>query len=278
MAERTVPGVDVALTIAGSDSSGGAGIQADLKVFSVMDVYGASAITAITAQNTLGVRQSLVLDPALVVEQIDAVASDFPVKATKTGMLGHAAMIEAVARRIAASNLFPLVVDPVMVAKSGASLIDDDAVSVLAKKLLPLATLTTPNLAEAGRLLGRKQPIADEAGAQQAAREICARFGVKACLVKGLRREDEHEGVAVDFFFDGRDLMELTSPWRPTTHTHGSGCAFSAAVTAALAKGKPLPEALAIAKTLISEAIRQTTGLGAGRGPVNVLSYLKLKA
>ncbi|MCC7191995.1 MAG: bifunctional hydroxymethylpyrimidine kinase/phosphomethylpyrimidine kinase [Phycisphaeraceae bacterium] len=282
MAERTTPGIRAALTIAGSDSSGGAGIQADLKVFSIMDVYGATAITAITAQNTTAVRKSLVLDPSLVEEQIDAVGGDLKIDATKVGMLGNAAVAETVAKAVNRLNLFPLVVDPVMIAKSGSKLIDDAAIAVITKKLLPLAAVTTPNRHEAARLLGSSDSISDVYGATTAAKEICRRFGARACIVKGIRKPDDQEGQAVDVFVfrdaQGQErVKEVSSPWRITDNTHGSGCTFSAAITAALALGQPLEEAVQTGKSVISEALRQNTGVGLGNGPVNHLAWAKVK-
>jgi hydroxymethylpyrimidine/phosphomethylpyrimidine kinase len=220
VAERTTPGTDVALSIAGSDSSGGAGIQADLKTYSAMRVYGATAVTAITAQNTRGVQQVHALDPELVAAQIDSVAGDLRVVATKTGMLANSAIIKAVAGAIKRNQLAPLVVDPVMVAKGGDSLIDSDAVDALCKQILPLAAVVTPNRHEAARLLGQSDPIADLTAAKAAAREICKRHGSRSCIVKGFRRPDEHEGEAVDIYFDGHDVHEVVSAWRPTDNTH----------------------------------------------------------
>lgn len=277
MGERTVPGTDVALTIAGSDSSGGAGIAADLKTFSVLGVYGAAVITAVTAQNTRGVQRSLILEADLVAQQIASVAGDIEVRATKTGMLGSAAVVEAVVDTIKGQNLFPLVVDPVMVARGGASLIDDQAVAVLRKKLLPLATVATPNRAEAARLLDQSKPVEGIASGAAAAKEICKRFGVKNCIVKGLKRDSDRVGQAVDIFFDGSEVHEVVSEWRPTENTHGSGCTFSAAIAGAMARGQELAEAIQIAKALVSEAIRQNCGIGHGNGPVNPLAYLKVK-
>jgi len=275
--QRTIPGTDVALTIAGSDSSGGAGIQADLKTFSVMRIYGASVITAITAQNTRGVQKSFYLDPALVEAQIDSVAGDLNVRATKVGMLGSKKTVDLVVAALKRNTLQPLVVDPVMISKSGASLIDDDAIAAITKKLLPLAAIVTPNKHEAARLLGQPKPIADITAAKAAAKEICVRFGAKSCIVKGFRRPDEQEGQAVAIFYDGQELRELVSAWRPTENTHGSGCVFAAAITAALAGGQELAKAVETAKTLVSEAIRQCTNIGNGVSPVNPLAYLDLK-
>lgn len=281
--ERTTPGTTVALTIAGSDSSGGAGIQADLKTFAALGVYGASAITAITAQNTTGVKRSLVLDPELVEAQIDAVAGDFRAHATKTGMLANAAVIRIVAAAIDRHNLHPLVVDPVMVARGGDRLIDDDAIAVLCRKLLPLAAVVTPNRHEAARLLGQTAAIDAAGPAIQAARAICSRYGARACVVKGIRRPvvgrpaEGSEAEAVDIFFDGHDAHELVADWRDTDNTHGSGCTFSAALCAALALGRPVNDAVVTAKAFVSEAIRRTTSLGHGHAPVNHLAYLQVK-
>jgi len=275
--DRTTPGTRVAFTIAGSDSCGGAGIQADLKTFSVMEVYGASVVTAITAQNTKGIKQIQLIDPDLIEQQTAAVASDIEVHATKTGMLGSRQNILTVAQVIDRHNLFPLVVDPVMVDKSGNPLIDDSAIKILCKKLLPLAALATPNCQEAARLLGHNQTIEDLHGAKTAARQICEKYGSKACVVKGIKRENGDEGEAVDLYYDGREVHEVVSDWRPTSNTHGAGSCFSAAITAALALGRAIDEAIKTAKTLISEAIRQATDLGHGQAPVNPLAYLRLK-
>lgn len=276
MAERTVPGTDVALTIGGSDSSGGAGIQAGLKTFAVLGTYGASVITAITAQNTRGVTASEILDSELVEQQIEAVAGDLSVAATNVGMLGNAQVIKVVAASLRRQNLTPLVVDPVMVSKAGSPLLEDDAISVMAKELLPLATVVTPNGHEAAKLVGESTPITDLNGAQEAARQICRRFKVPACIVTGIHRKGDDEGEAVDVFFDGSEMLEVASAWRPTENTHGAGCTFSAAITAGLATGKELPEAVQQAKSVISEAIRQTTRLGNGDGPVNHIAYLDI--
>ena len=191
-------------------------------------------------------------------------------------MLGSAAVIEAVINAIKGNNLVPLVVDPVMIAKSGDKLLDDDAVKAMGK-LLKLAAVVTPNRFEAARLLN-SAPINDVFGATEAAREICKRFGARACIVKGIQRPQDKESEAVDVFFDGENMHELVSGWRNTTNTHGSGCVFSAAITGALAKGEPLDQAVRTAKNLVAESIRQTTDLGGGgRSPVNVLSWLKVK-
>ena len=264
----------VALTIAGSDSSGGAGIQADLKTFAALDCFGTSAITAITAQNTTGVKAASLLDPELVRQQIDAVASDMPIAGCKTGMLGSAAIIQAVADAIREHNLSP-VVDPVMVAKSDDPLIDDDAVATLADQLLPLAAVVTPNRREAAKLLDLTEPIRDEAQGRDAAAEICKRFGASACVVKGFRKVTADGDMSVDICFDGQQIRELTTPWHDTTHTHGSGCTFSAATAAALARGHTLAESLDIAKRFIFLAIEDELQLGHGVHPVNHLAWNK---
>ncbi len=275
--QRTTPGSTVALTIAGSDSCGGAGIQADLKTFTVMNVFGSTAITAVTAQNSKGVDASYVLDAKLVEQQIDAVASDFNIKATKTGMLGSAANVEAIVDAIDRSNLFPLVVDPVMVAKSGAELVDEDTIKAMVKQLLSKATIVTPNRHEAAKILGQGQPIKDVSAGPGVARQVCEATGAAACLLKGFKRENEEEGEAVDFFYDGEEAQEIVSDWRPTENTHGSGCVLAAAITAGLALGAELSEAVKTAKAVVAESIRQATDHGGGKGPVNPLAYMSVK-
>lgn len=249
-----------ALTIAGSDSGGGAGIQADLKTFAALGVYGMSAITAITAQNTLGVRDAFELPIPLIEEQIDAVLEDIGADAAKTGMLSSAAIIEAVADRARRWNL-RLVVDPVMVAKGGAPLLRPDAVATLRAALLPLAEVVTPNLHEAAVLTGH--PVATLEDMREAARTIQA-LGPRAVIVKGGHRTND----PVDVFYDGQRIIELREERIETPHTHGTGCTFSAAIAAYLARGLTLPEAVAEAKRYITGAIRHAPGLGHGHGPV----------
>lgn len=245
----------VALTIAGSDPSGGAGIQADLKTFHQHRVYGAAVITLITVQNTVGVTRVDCLDPELVGQQIEAVLTDLPVAAVKTGALGNAAVIRAVARLVRG----PVVVDPVMVSKHGASLLAVDAVAAMLADLFPVATLVTPNLPEAEALTG--MVIRDRASMAEAARRIPAR----AVLLKGGHLAGEASDL---LWFDGVER------WYPgeryeTSHTHGTGCTYSAAITALLAHGVALPEAVGRAKQYIDGAIRTNPGLGKGSGPVN---------
>jgi hydroxymethylpyrimidine/phosphomethylpyrimidine kinase len=253
----------VALTIAGSDSGGGAGIQADLKTFAALGVHGTSAITAITAQNTLGVNEIMELPPALIAAQIEAVMLDIGAQAAKTGMLSSAEIIEVVANAIVHFNIRNLVVDPVMVAKGGARLLRDDAVDALRRRLLPLAAVVTPNLPEAEVLLGRPIRTLDER--RQAARDLVA-LGARAAVVKGGHTDEQQ---AIDHFFDGTELVELQSPRIATTNTHGSGCVFSAAIAADLAKGSDSLAAVLLAKEFITGAIERSLELGRGHGPVN---------
>jgi hydroxymethylpyrimidine/phosphomethylpyrimidine kinase len=256
------------LTIAGSDSSGGAGIQADLKTFTVFRVYGMSAITALTAQNTRGVNGIVPISPDFVRAQIDAVASDIGVDAAKTGMLATRAIVEAVAAAVRAHRIAPLVVDPVMVAQSGASLLEDDARAAIRSVLLPLAAVVTPNVPEAEALLGRR--VASVADMRDAARRLVD-AGAGAALVTGghLAGAD-----AVDVLYDGHDLHELSAPRIDTPHTHGTGCMTAAALAACLARGLPLVAAAHEVKRFISAAIVAGLPLGAGNGPANPLVWL----
>ena len=258
-----------ALTIAGSDSSGGAGIQADLKTFSVLGVYGMSAITCVTAQNTLGVKQVLELDADLVRKQIDTSAGDIEVDACKSGMLGSAAIVEVVEDCIGRNKLQPYVCDPVMLAKSGDELAKDDAVAAMKKLLFPLAAVVTPNRREAAALAGldRKAEVT-----LPVAKDACRRIvggGARAVVIKGL----EAGGQTVDLFFDGREFLEFAGKTQPATKTHGSGCAFSAAITAGLANRLSLVDAIDQAKNLVNMAIQYSDGQGRGTSPVNVLAF-----
>jgi hydroxymethylpyrimidine/phosphomethylpyrimidine kinase len=247
--------IPIALSIAGSDPSGGAGIQADLKTFHQLKVYGAAAITLITVQNTNRVSRVELLDPALVAEQIDAVLEDLPPQAAKTGALGTAAIIEAVAR---CSIGCPLVVDPVMISKHGAPLMDSAAREALRILLLPKAALVTPNLHEAAELAGIPVENPDHM------RDAAIRIG-GSVLIKG----GHLEGDAVDLLYHSGVFTELRGARIDTPHTHGTGCTYSAAITAFLAHGIPMVEAVTRAKRFISEAIRTNPGMGAGAGPVN---------
>jgi hydroxymethylpyrimidine/phosphomethylpyrimidine kinase len=252
----------VALTIAGSDSGGGAGIQADLKTFAALGVHGTSAITAVTAQNTLGVSGFVELSPDIVRAQIDDVVSDLAPSAAKTGMLASAEIVEAVAAAVEAHGLAQLVVDPVMVAKGGARLLRDDAVEALRARLLPLAAVVTPNLPEAEVLLDRG--IVTREDRERAAVDLVA-LGCRAAVVKG----GHAEGDADDVWFDGAELTWLAGERIATSNTHGSGCTFSAAIAAGLASGRPTRRALRDAKVFISGAILGALEVGHGHGPVN---------
>jgi hydroxymethylpyrimidine/phosphomethylpyrimidine kinase len=251
----------VAMTIAGSDSGGGAGIQADLKTFQALGVYGASTLTAITAQNTVGVTAVHEIPTDVIAAQIDAVVSDIGVDAAKTGMLSSAAIIATVAERVRHWHLEQLVVDPVMVAKSGDRLLREDAVQALIEQLLPLALVLTPNLPEAEVLVGHSLSTEDEI--RDAARAIVG-LGAQAVVMKGGHRS----GAARDILFDGRDFRVFESERFETPNTHGTGCTFSAAIAAGLARGLRVDEAVGEAKHYVTEAIRHSTPLGRGHGPV----------
>jgi hydroxymethylpyrimidine/phosphomethylpyrimidine kinase len=261
----------VALTIAGSDSGGGAGIQADLKTFAALGVHGASVITALTAQNTVTVTAIHDVPARFIREQIDAVVSDLHPAAVKTGMLSTPETIAWVAEAILRLEIPNLVVDPVMVAKGGARLLRQDAVSAMRAELLPLATVITPNLPEATVLLGR--PVVTLADRRDAARELHA-LGPKAVVVKG----GHAEGDATDVLFDGDQMIELAGPRIDTRNTHGSGCTFSAAIAAGLARGLGVVEAVREAKHFITEAIRAGLEIGEGHGPVNPMWALLNRA
>jgi hydroxymethylpyrimidine/phosphomethylpyrimidine kinase len=249
------------LTIAGSDPSGGAGIQADLKTFHQHGVYGEAVLTLLTVQNTCTVRHIEMVPAALIVQQLCAVLEDIPPQAAKTGALGTAEAVEAIARE-AANFAFPLVVDPVMISKHGAALMAEDARIAVRELLLPKAALITPNLHEAAALTNL--PVDSPAAMRKAAEKLCS-TGCRAVLVKG----GHLGGPAIDILLHEGVFHEFGSERIETPHTHGTGCTFSAAITAALAKGTPLPEAVRQAKEFITRAIRTNPGLGAGNGPVN---------
>ena len=255
----------VALTIAGSDSSGGAGIQADLKTFSAFGVYGASAITALTAQNTIGVRKVADLDPEFVAAQIDAVMDDLPVAAAKTGMLSREAVIEAVAGCVRERRISNLVVDPVMVAASGDLLLAPGAVAAMREHMFPLAAVVTPNLRETEILLGRED-VKDRAAMRRAAIDL-VRIGVRAALITGGALEGDE---AIDVLFDGHEVHEFTGA-RRGKRAHGAGCTLSAGIAAGLARGASLIEAIGTAKDYVGRAIEQSPGFGAGSRPLNHL-------
>ena len=256
-----------ALTIAGSDSGGGAGIQADLKTFAAMGVYGTSAVTAITAQNTLGVMAWEPVSTELVIAQIEAIAGDLPPDAVKTGMLATAAIVEAVAAAIEGLELPNLVVDPVMIAKGGDRLLREDAVSAIKAHLLPLAEVLTPNIPEAEVLAGGRIETLDDM--RSAGRRIRA-MGPRVVVVKGghLGREVSGDQV-VDVVCAADGEFELRGPRIETRHTHGTGCTFASATAAQLARGVDVETALRTAREYLEGAIRQAPGLGAGHGPLN---------
>jgi hydroxymethylpyrimidine/phosphomethylpyrimidine kinase len=250
-----------ALTIAGSDSGGGAGIQADLKTFAALGVYGMSAITAITAQNTCGVSAVQGIDPDVVAAQIRAVVTDIGVGAAKTGMLFSAEIIRAVATTVRDLDLQLLVVDPVMVATSGARLLQREAEESVRQDILPLAMVVTPNLAETEVLVGRKVASLEE---MQAAAEQIVAGGARAVVVKGGHAITK----ATDVFYDGNRMELLRSEVVATSNTHGTGCTFSAAICAYLARGAELLEAVRRAKTYITGALHHSLTIGQGSGPV----------
>jgi len=257
----------VALTIAGSDSGGGAGIQADLKTFAAHGVYGLSAITAVTAQNTMAVTGVQEIEPELVSSQIAAVVSDFPVSAAKTGMLSSAPIIRAVAKAIDDHEL-RVVVDPVMVAKSGDRLLQPDAVDALREDLLARATLLTPNLPEASDLTGLQ--VEDE-DTMRAAGEKLLGMGARAVLVKGGHLSGD---AVVDLFLEGGRVVRLRSHRIHTRATHGTGCTLSAAVAANLALGRTLAEAVKRARQYLRTAMLRAAPLGEGHGPLGHLPEL----
>jgi hydroxymethylpyrimidine/phosphomethylpyrimidine kinase len=254
--------VRTALTIAGSDSGGGAGIQADLKTFSALGVYGMSALTAITAQNTLGVTAVHEIPPEIVGAQIDAVVTDIGVDAAKTGMIASAEIIRVVAAKVREHGITTFVVDPVMVATSGDRLLREDAVEALRTELLPLAMVTTPNLPEAEVLIGR--PVSTLEEMRDAARAIVG-LGARSALVKG----GHLAGDAVDIFYDGTSFEQLPARRIETTSTHGTGCTLASAIAALLARGESLEAAISNAKVYVTAAIERAYPIGRGHGPVH---------
>ena len=260
----------IALTIAGSDSGGGAGIQADIKAMEAHGVFATSALTAVTAQNTETVAEAHDLPPSLVAAQIDAVAEDMDVRAAKTGMLSAPGIIEAVADRVRAHSLGPFVVDPVMISKTGFKLLKDEAINTLLDELLPLATLITPNAHEAAHLTGQDDLEAVE-DLRRAAEALYER-GPEAVLVKGGHLADEEE--AVDVLVDDRGARTFTAPRIDTRHTHGTGCTYASAIAANLAKGYAVDAAVDRAKRYVTGAIRHALPLGHGRGPTNHFFHL----
>jgi hydroxymethylpyrimidine/phosphomethylpyrimidine kinase len=264
-----------ALTISGSDSCGGAGLQADLKVFSILGVYGMSAITTVTAQNTLGVKESIDLEPKFIRSQIETVAGDIQVDACKTGLLSTAAIVGVVADAIKDNKLIPLVVDPVMYTKSGTKLVKDDVVEAMRKWLIPQATLVAPNLRETLLLL-QSDANPDTLNAMSSAKDAAKRLkalGAKNVLIKGIQVESQ----MIDLFFDGREFLEFAGEKLPREKSHGAGSALTAAITAGLANRLELVPAIDQAKHLASMSIQYSDGQGRGIAPVNVLAFAPKK-
>ncbi|RFU65224.1 bifunctional hydroxymethylpyrimidine kinase/phosphomethylpyrimidine kinase [Peribacillus glennii] len=259
-----------ALTIAGSDSGGGAGIQADIKTFQELDVFGMSAITAVTAQNTLGVQAVYPMTSEAVAKQIESIGEDIGADAVKTGMLFNAEIIESVSEKIKQYGWENVVVDPVMIAKGGASLLQAEAVHALIRHLLPLSIVITPNIPEAEALTDT--PIRTREDKEEAARKLLA-LGVKNVVIKGGHDEDPNQSS--DLFFDGTEFVTLSTKRIPTNNTHGTGCTFSAAVTAGLANGASIYEAVQTAKSFIQAAIKGQVPIGHGHGPTNHWAYRK---
>lgn len=258
------------LTIAGSDCSGGAGIQADLKTFSRLRVYGMSVITALTAQNTAGVSEVMEVPSGFVARQLDAVLTDLPPDAAKTGMLLSAAIVETVAAKVKEHKLAKLVVDPVMVSKSGVPLLNPDAVDILRRALVPLSLLVAPNTEEAGKLTGKSIRSVDDM--EEAALKIHA-MGARYVLIKG----GHLEGDAIDLLFDGKDFSHFRSERVSTRDSHGTGCVLSAAITAYLALGKNVTEAVQLGKDFVTEAIKKGLRIGSGRGPCDPLGLERIR-
>ena len=260
MTTRRVPR---AMTIAGSDSGGGAGIQADLKTFGAMGVFGTCAITTITAQNTIGVNSVLETPTEMIEAQIDAIVTDIGADAVKTGMLSSNEIIRCVAERIEHHSLTPTIIDPVMVASTGFRLLRDDAVDAMRTVLLPLATVVTPNSREAAVLTEREMNTVDDL--KDAARMLVDEMGARNAVVKG----GHLDGPATDVLYDGSDFTLFTSERFDTPNTHGTGCSLASAIAAGLAKGLEVPDAVQQAKDYVTEAIRTSFSVGQGHGPLN---------
>ncbi|MEK4284810.1 MULTISPECIES: bifunctional hydroxymethylpyrimidine kinase/phosphomethylpyrimidine kinase [Ureibacillus] len=259
--------MNIVLTIAGSDSGGGAGIQADLKTFQELNVFGTSVITALTAQNTLGVEGIYPATSEFVEQQLNTVLQDFEVKALKTGMLFSADIIKTIAKNLIDKNI-QIVVDPVMIAKGGQALLQEEAVQAMKNELLPIATVLTPNIPEAETITGMKIETADDI--QQAAAKIL-QLGVNCVVMKGGHLEGP-SAVDTVFFQDG-SFFQLKSKRIDTKHTHGTGCTFSAAITANLGKGLSLKESVIEAKKFVQMAIENPLNIGRGHGPTNHFAH-----
>ena len=252
-----------AMTIAGSDSGGGAGIQADLKTFGALGVFGASAITTVTAQNTLGVTDVLDMPTALIEAQIDAIMSDIGADAAKTGMLSSSDIIGTVAEKLEFHGLERVVIDPVMVASTGARLLRDDAVDAMRDILVPMATVVTPNSHEAQTLTGVAVATVDDA--RTAAKTLVDEIGARNAVVKG----GHTEGPAIDVLYDGAAFLTFSAERIDTRNTHGTGCTLASAITAGLARGLDVPAAVRQAKDYVTEAMRTSFPVGSGHGPLN---------
>lgn len=257
-----------ALTIAGSDSGGGAGIQADLKTFQELGVYGMSALTAVTAQNTFGVRGVYPMEPQAVAAQLDAIGEDLQPGAVKTGMLFSSEIITCVANKAAQYGWTSLVVDPVMVAKGGSPLLQQEAIAALTSRLLPLAQVVTPNIPEAELLTGLTISTIQD---REEASRIMISMGARHVVLKG--GHGDTSGPVVDLIYDGHTFTYMESPRIHTRHTHGTGCTYSAALTAELAKGRTVKEAVHTAKAFIQAAIEDGLNIGGGHGPTNHFAY-----
>ena len=251
------------MTIAGSDSGAGAGIQADLKTFGALGVFGVCAITTVTAQNTVGVDAALAMPTTLIASQIDAIMSDMGADAVKTGMLPGADIIRCVAERLEFYAIGPAVIDPVLVNRAGDRLFDEEAMNAVKSSLFPLATVVTPNSHEARLLTGLETNTVD--GLKRAARVLVKEFGAKNALVKAGRIE----GPATDVLYDGSDFLAFTSERIDTRNNHGTGCSLASAIAAGLAKGLTLPDAAQQAKDYVTAAMRASFPMGRGRGPLN---------
>jgi|SRR5699024_2933173 len=254
--------IPCALTIAGTDPTGGAGIQADLKTFQELKSYGMSVITSVVAQNTVGVQDIYHMPASMIEAQLDSIIEDIPVHAFKTGMIANTDMMKMIKQKIPSLNA-PYVMDPVMVTTSGSSLIDDHARTFLRDELLPLVTIVTPNISEAEHLLQKK--IQNDREMKGAAREIVNRFGVKAALIKG----GHTKGDATDFLYDGSHIHSFLASRIDTSNTHGTGCTLSAAISAYLSHGLSLYQAVEQAKRYVTLAIQYSLSLGNGNGPTN---------
>ncbi|HJE98383.1 MAG TPA: bifunctional hydroxymethylpyrimidine kinase/phosphomethylpyrimidine kinase [Ligilactobacillus acidipiscis] len=262
------------LTLAGTDSGGGAGIMADLKTMQSRHVFGMAVVVAVTAQNTLGVQNSLMIPQEMIDAQCSSVAADFDIKACKTGMLGDAQHVHYVAQNLQKYDFGPLVVDPVMVAKGGATLLEDEALQTVKDELLPLATIVTPNLVEAQRIVGHE--INDRAEVRAAAKDI-QRLGVKNVIIKGGHMQSDTQEASDYFLFADQTDLWLSAPRINTDRTHGTGDTLSACLAAELAKGVDIKQAVRTAKVYVQAAIENTIQVGHGHGPLNHWAYEEAK-